>query len=171
MTHPPVGCPFTAVVHLDDRGRARLVKHPDTGHVVAFDSSDDAFRFAVALGLAGFAAVGAVTAPVDELLHVVGSDEDAGDIVRLIAFARTRAGESTDAVDDQQVLAVLRASGRRGASHEDFLEAGLAPRYIAAMRRLVDEQGCGVTVDFATGAARWVLTAEPQTASLMIAAA
>ena len=164
-------CPFTAVAYLDENGRAALVKHPDSGRIVAFDASDDAFCFMAALGLAGLAGVGAVAAPVDELLHVVGSEEEATDIVRQVAFAGARKGGTTDEFDDHHVLAVLRASGGRGASHEDFLEAGLGPRYIAAMRRLVDAQGCDVSVDFTTGAARWVLVREPEVARRVPAAA
>jgi hypothetical protein len=163
-------CPFTAVAHVDE-GRVRLVRHPDSGNVVAFDSADDAFRFSVALGLADFRAVGTVTAPEDDLLHVVAGEEEAAELVRMVAFARTRRNESTEEFDDAQVLAVLRASGPRGASHEDFVEAGLAPRYVASMRRLVDLQGCGVSVEFTTGAARWVLTAERGMAAPFRAAA
>lgn len=163
-------CPFTAVAHLDEDGRPALVQHPDSGRVVAFDASDDAFCFAVALGLAGMTSVGCVEAPANELLHVVVSDEEATDVVRQLAFAGARRGASTDEFDDDHVLAVLRASGGRGASHEDFLEAGLGPRYVAAMRRLVDDHGCEVTVDFTTGAARWVLVREPSHARPAVAA-
>ena len=155
------GCPFTAVAHLDEDGRARLVKHPESGRIVAFGSADAAFEFAVALGLAGFRSPGAVAAPDDELLHVIATPGDATEVLREVAFARVRSGVASDDVDEGQVLAILRASGGRGASHEDFLEAGLAPRYIAAMRRLVDARGCTVSVDFTTGAARWVLVTEP----------
>lgn len=163
------GVPFTAVVHAD-AGRVQLVRHPDSARVLAFDSSLEAFRFAVGLGLAGFSATGTVAAPADDLLHVVAGDEDATDLLRHVAFARTRQDVSTDELDDHQVLAVLRASGGRGASHEDFVEAGLAPRYAVSMRRLVEDQGCGVTVGFTTGAARWVLTAEPGVARPAVAA-
>ena len=154
-------CPFTAIAYLDEAGRAALVKHPDSGRVVAFEASDDAYCFAVALGLAGVVSAGAVAAPPDALLHLIAADEEAADVVRQVAYAGARRGASTDEFDDHHVLAVLRASGRRGASHEDFLEAGLGPRYIAAMRRLVDAQGCDVSVEFTTGAARWVLVREP----------
>ena len=154
-------CPFTAVAYLDEAGRVALVRHPDSDHIVAFESTDDAFCFAVAIGLAGITSAGSVAAPVDELLHVIGSEQEATDVVRELAFAGARRGATTDEFDDHHVLTVLRASGRRGASHEDFLEAGLGPRYIAAMRRLVDAQGCDVSVDFTTGAARWVLVREP----------
>lgn len=164
-------CPFTAVACLDEDGRPALVKHPDSGRVVAFDSSDDAFCFVAALGLAGLQGVGTVAAPVDELLHVIGGEDEAADVVRQVAFAGARRGASSEEFDHHHVLAVLRASGRRGASHEDFVEAGLGPRYIAAMRRLVDDQGCDVTVDFTTGATRWVLLREPSAARLMSIAA
>jgi hypothetical protein len=59
--------------------------------------------------------------------------------------------------DDDLVLAVLEAAGPRGASHEDFVEAGLARGYVAALRRLVDETGIEIRIDFTTGAARWSL--------------
>jgi hypothetical protein len=63
--------------------------------------------------------------------------------------------------DHSQVRAVLDASGPRGASHEDFVEAGLARGYIAALRHMVDAEGHDIRVDFTTGTARWSLTAEP----------
>ena len=59
--------------------------------------------------------------------------------------------------EDERVLAVLEAAGVRGASHEDFVEAGLARDYVAGLRRLVDERGFDVRIDFTTGAARWAL--------------
>lgn len=164
-------CPFTAVAYIDQDGRTALVEHPDSGKVVAFEASDDAFVFAAALGLAGVTGAGTVAAPVNDLLHVMSSKDEATEIVRQIAFAGARRGATTDEFDDQHVLAVLRASGGRGASHEDFVEAGLGPRYIAAMRRLVDTQGCDVTVDFTTGATRWVLVREPDAARLANVAA
>ena len=68
----------------------------------------------------------------------------------------------TDAERDlSQVRAVLDAAGPRGASHEDFVESGLARSYIAALRHLVDHHDCAIRVDFTTGTARWSLTAEP----------
>jgi hypothetical protein len=63
--------------------------------------------------------------------------------------------------DRGQVRTMLDAAGPRGASHEDFVEAGLARGYIAALRHLVDAEGFDIRVDFTTGAARWSLTAEP----------
>jgi hypothetical protein len=64
--------------------------------------------------------------------------------------------------DEQLVCDVLQAAGARGASHEDFVEAGLASDYIGALRRLVDEDGLQIRVDFATGMPRWVVSAAPQ---------
>jgi hypothetical protein len=63
--------------------------------------------------------------------------------------------------DQAQVRAVLEAAGPRGASHEDFVEAGLARGYIAALRRLVDDEGLLIDTDFTTGAARWSLADDP----------
>jgi hypothetical protein len=63
--------------------------------------------------------------------------------------------------DRSQVRAVLDAAGPRGASHEDFVEAGLARGYIAALRHMVDAEGFVIRVDFTTGTARWSLSAEP----------
>jgi hypothetical protein len=59
--------------------------------------------------------------------------------------------------EDELVLAILESAGRRGASHEDFVEAGLARSYVTALRRLVDERGVDIRIDFATGAARWAV--------------
>jgi len=60
--------------------------------------------------------------------------------------------------DDDLVLAVLESAGTRGASHEDFVEAGLARDYVAALRRLVDDRGLDIEVGFTTGVARWTLS-------------
>lgn len=57
------------------------------------------------------------------------------------------------------VVRVLDQAGSRGASHEDFVEAGIAPGYIAVMRRMVDESRLDLRVDFTTGTARWALDA------------
>jgi hypothetical protein len=59
--------------------------------------------------------------------------------------------------DQQLVREVLEAAGSRGASHEDFVEAGLARDYIATLRRLVDIEGLEIRTDFTTGQARWAL--------------
>jgi hypothetical protein len=59
--------------------------------------------------------------------------------------------------EDRLVLAVLEAAGPRGASHEDFVEAGLARGYVAGLRRLVDDRGVAIDVGFTTGAARWTI--------------
>lgn len=56
-------------------------------------------------------------------------------------------------------MRVLDQAGPRGASHEDFVEAGIAPGYIAVMRRMVDESRLDLRVDFTTGTARWALDA------------
>jgi hypothetical protein len=61
--------------------------------------------------------------------------------------------------DQAQVRAVLQAAGPRGASHEDFVEAGLARTYIGVLRSLVDYEGLDIRVDFTTGATRWALAA------------
>jgi hypothetical protein len=62
-------------------------------------------------------------------------------------------------VDHEAVRHVLEAAGPRGASHEDFVEAGLGTDYIAVLRRLVDDEGFSIRTDFASGQARWALTA------------
>jgi hypothetical protein len=69
---------------------------------------------------------------------------------------------STTRPDEQLVREVLDAAGTRGASHEDFVEAGLASDYIGALRRLVDEDGLQIRVDFTTGMPRWAVTNAPQ---------
>jgi hypothetical protein len=61
--------------------------------------------------------------------------------------------------EEHNVLSVLEAAGPRGASHEDFVEAGLAGDYIRVLRQLVDEDGLEVRTDFTTGQARWALEA------------
>ena len=55
-----------------------------------------------------------------------------------------------------EALDILNAAGPRGASHEDFVEAGLARDYIASLRQLVDE-GLRIRTDFTTGQPRWSL--------------
>ena len=59
--------------------------------------------------------------------------------------------------DSQLVREVLELAGPRGASHEDFVEAGLARGYIATLRHLVDVEGMQIRTDFTTGQARWAL--------------
>lgn len=54
-------------------------------------------------------------------------------------------------------LDVLTKAGPRGASHEDFVEAGLGTGYVSELRQLVDERGFAIRVDFTTGSARWAL--------------
>jgi hypothetical protein len=58
------------------------------------------------------------------------------------------------------VREILDAAGPRGASHEDFVEAGLARDYIATLRYLVDVEGLEVRTDFTTGQARWALVTD-----------
>lgn len=59
--------------------------------------------------------------------------------------------------DGELVREVLEAAGPRGASHEDFVEAGLARDYIRTLRALVDREGLAIRTDFTTGQARWAL--------------
>ena len=65
----------------------------------------------------------------------------------------------TGNIEEQLVREVLDAAGSRGASHEDFVEAGLAGDYIGILRRLVDDEGLEIRTDFTTGQARWVVDA------------
>ena len=64
--------PLTAVVQLAS-GQLQLVRHPADGRVVAFDSADDAFAFAVSLEIAGAEAAGTVAAP-DGPLHMLARE-------------------------------------------------------------------------------------------------
>ena len=66
----------------------------------------------------------------------------------------------TTATDEQLVRAILESAGPRGASHEDFVEAGLARDYIATLRHLVDVDGVQIRTDFTTGQARWALVTD-----------
>ena len=66
----------------------------------------------------------------------------------------------TSRTDEELVRGILQAAGPRGASHEDFVEAGLARDYIATLRHLVDDCGLRIRVDFTTGQARWALVAD-----------
>jgi hypothetical protein len=59
--------------------------------------------------------------------------------------------------EKQLVREILEAAGARGASHEDFVEAGLARDYIGTLRQLVDADGVEIRTDFTTGQARWAL--------------
>ena len=65
--------------------------------------------------------------------------------------------EMTRPTDRQLVRTVLESAGPRGASHEDFVEAGLARDYIATLRTLVDADGVEIRTDFTSGQARWAL--------------
>jgi hypothetical protein len=59
--------------------------------------------------------------------------------------------------DEERVFAVLAAAGPRGASHEDFVEAGLARGYAPGLERLASN-GAEIAISFATGTPRWVLS-------------
>jgi hypothetical protein len=63
----------------------------------------------------------------------------------------------TTPTEKQLVREILEAAGSRGASHEDFVEAGLARDYIGTLRQLVDSEGLEIRTDFTTGQARWAL--------------
>ena len=71
----------TAVVQLDGK-RLQLVRHPGDGCVIAFDSPDDAFAFAVSLEFAGAASAGTVAAPEGELIHLLAPGITATDLMR-----------------------------------------------------------------------------------------
>jgi len=73
--------------------------------------------------------------------------------------------ELTSRSEVDLVRSILEGAGPRGASHEDFIEAGLASGYIAALRRLVDEQGLQIRTDFTTGQPRWALVEKPALAA------
>ena len=62
--------------------------------------------------------------------------------------------------DKQLVRDVLEAAGERGASHEDFVEAGLARDYVATLRQLVHSDGLRIRIDFTTGQPRWILVTD-----------
>jgi hypothetical protein len=66
----------------------------------------------------------------------------------------------TTQTDEQLVREILDAAGPRGASHEDFVEAGLARDYIGTLRHLVDAEGLEIRTDFTTGQARWALVTD-----------
>ena len=59
-------------------------------------------------------------------------------------------------LDQEAVRQILETAGPRGASHEDFVQAGLAATYRDALQHLVDE-GLEIRTDFTTGQALWVL--------------
>jgi hypothetical protein len=59
--------------------------------------------------------------------------------------------------DEEAVLAILEEAGPRGASHEDFVQAGLARDYIRTLKLLVEQNGVEIRTDFTTGQARWIL--------------
>ena len=73
--------------------------------------------------------------------------------------------------DRELVRGILEAAGPRGASHEDFVEAGLARDYIATLRHLVDNDGVRIRTDFTTGQARWALVADATDATRRVRAA
>jgi hypothetical protein len=66
----------------------------------------------------------------------------------------------TTHTDAQLVREVLESAGARGASHEDFVEAGLARDYIGTLRHLVDVDGLDIRTDFTTGQPRWALVTD-----------
>jgi hypothetical protein len=66
----------------------------------------------------------------------------------------------TTQTDEQLVREILEAAGPRGASHEDFVEAGLARDYIGTLRHMVDAEGLVIRTDFTTGQARWALVTD-----------
>jgi hypothetical protein len=66
----------------------------------------------------------------------------------------------TSRTDEELVRGILQAAGPRGASHEDFVEAGLARDYIGTLRHLVGDHGLRIRVDFTTGQARWALVTD-----------
>jgi hypothetical protein len=69
----------TAVVQLTGQ-RLEMVRHPSDGQVIAFDSADDAFAFAVSLEIAGAASAGTVEAPAGEVVHLLGPGVTAFDL-------------------------------------------------------------------------------------------
>jgi hypothetical protein len=75
----------------------------------------------------------------------------------------------TTPTEKQLVREILEAAGPRGASHEDFVEAGLARDYIATLRQLVDADGLEIRTDFTTGQARWALVTPAGTRTLRAA--
>ena len=60
-------------------------------------------------------------------------------------------------MDLDLVRNILETAGPRGASHEDFVEAGLARDYIGSLRRLAEHEGLEIRTDFTTGQPRWSL--------------
>lgn len=69
----------TAVVQLAGQ-RLELVRHPVDGRVVAFESADDAFAFALSLEIAGAASAGTVAAPDGVPVHMLASGVTAFDL-------------------------------------------------------------------------------------------
>jgi hypothetical protein len=137
--------------------RPELLRHPFTGRVVAFADARSAFEASVALGVAGYASPGTVTAPLDEVVHLVDDDVSTSDLLATLVTGMELRLAAEHESQEQAVLDVLSSAGPRGASHEQFVEAGLAPGYIAILRRLVDRRGIQVKVDFTSGTARWAL--------------
>jgi hypothetical protein len=74
--------------------------------------------------------------------------------------ARVTVEAMTSRTEAELVREVLESAGSRGASHEDFVEAGLARDYIATLRYLVDSDGLQIRTDFTTGQARWALVTD-----------
>jgi hypothetical protein len=71
--------------------------------------------------------------------------------------------------DEDLVREVLEAAGARGASHEDFVDAGLARDYIATLRHLVDDCDVRIRTDFTGGQARWALVTDASPRELRVA--
>jgi hypothetical protein len=69
----------TAVVQLNGQ-RLELVRHPRDRQVIAFESADDAFAFAVSLEIAGVASAGTIDAPTSELMHILAPGVTAFDL-------------------------------------------------------------------------------------------
>jgi hypothetical protein len=57
--------------------------------------------------------------------------------------------------DELLVRSIIESAGSRGASHEDFVQAGLARDYIRALQQLADEGGLRIRTDFTSGQVRW----------------
>ena len=71
----------TAVVQLAGQ-RLQLVRHPEDGRVIAFESADDAFAFAVSLEIAGAPSAGTIAVPAGELVHLLDPGATAFDLTR-----------------------------------------------------------------------------------------
>lgn len=61
--------------------------------------------------------------------------------------------------DEELVRAIIESAGPRGASHEDFVEAGLARDYITVLRQLAEDGELRLRTDFTSGQVRWTRVA------------